>query len=97
MKKNKLIKAIAYSKCKTGIQFDSPIVCLINKNDKDNIKVKYPPYEYLLDFELLKWSELDNCNFIEKVIYKINIPKWILTFIYAIILLALGAWLNSIF
>jgi len=97
VKKNKLIKAVAYPKSKSGIHFDSPIVCLINKNDKDNIKEKYSPYEYILDFELLKWSELDNCNFAEKIVYKINIPKWILTFMYTIVLLAIGAWLNSLF
>ncbi len=99
MKKNKLVWFKVYSKNgkSGGYNFDDPIAFLSTKNDIKESKLKYSSPKYLTETTLLDWIELDNCNFFEKVIYKINMPKWISRLIYSLILLLLGAWFNSFF
>ena len=97
MKKTKLIRA-SFTPVTNGKMYENlKNSFLITKYEKDNFLMQYPSPRYLCDFELLKWSELDNCNFIEKIIYKINIPKWVMSAIGAILLVILGAYLNSKF
>lgn len=99
MKKNKLIWFKAYVKMgKSGIyNFCNPIVFLCHKDEVQNNKLKYSSPDYLTETSLLDWKELDKCNFAEKLIYKINIPKWLVKLLYAVILLLIGAWINRIF
>ena len=99
MKKNKFIRFKAYIKMgKSGIYDESnPIVFLCQKDEIQNNKLKYSSPEYLTETSLLNWKELTDCNFAEKLIYKINIPKWVIRVLYAIILILIGAWVNRIF
>jgi len=99
MKKNKLVWFIAYYKMGVGnnYNYDKPIVFLCLKDEVHNNKLKYSSPDYLTETSLLDWKELDNCNFVEKLIYKINIPKWLMRLLYAVILLLIGAWVNRIF
>jgi hypothetical protein len=99
MKKNKLVWFKVYNRNgKLGsYNFDDPIAFLCTKNDVKENKLDYSSPKYLTETTLLDWKELDNCNFLEKVIYRINIPKWISKFIYSLILLLVGAWVNSLF
>ncbi|MBW8333682.1 MAG: hypothetical protein K0M40_16780 [Prolixibacteraceae bacterium] len=99
MKKNKLIRFKAYIKNGKSVNYDfnDPIVFLSHKDEVQKNKLKYSSPDYLTETSLLDWKELDNCNFVEKLIYKINIPKWLVGLLYAVILLLIGAWINSFF
>ena len=77
MKKNRLIRASFTPVTGGKIHENLAKSFLIRKDEKDTFLMQYPSPRHLCDFELLAWNELDNCNFFEKIIYKINIPKWL--------------------
>lgn len=99
MKKNKLVWFIAYSGNgkQRGYDFNNPIKFLCPKDEVAYNKLSYSAPEYLAETKLLNWHELDNCNLIQKVIYRINMPNWLTKFLLAILLLLIGAWINSLF
>lgn len=99
MKNNQLVWFIAYEKLgKKGVyDYEDPIKFLCPKDDIQRNKIRYSSPEYLSEIKFLRWKELGNCNLIQKVIYKINFPNWLIKFVSAIILLLIGAWINSLF
>ncbi|NQU54719.1 MAG: hypothetical protein HQ522_19530 [Bacteroidetes bacterium] len=97
MKNNKLIWATFIPVSQGMLHEKQAKSFKILKETKNDFLSKYAVPSYLCEFELLEWSELDNCNFIEKIIYKLNTPKWILKFIYTIIMMIIGAWIGSLF
>lgn len=100
MKKNKLVKFRAYIRQNKANEYNfkkPDIDMLCTKEEIDIHKIKYSAPTYISKIELLKWNELDDCNLFERIIYKINIPKWLINIIIAIAMLFIGAWAGSLF
>lgn len=80
MKKNKLVKFKAYIRqdLANKYNFEKPdIDMLCTKDEVDIHKIKYSAPTYISEIVLLKWNELDDCNFWERIEYRVNVPKWI--------------------
>ncbi|WP_297089451.1 hypothetical protein [uncultured Draconibacterium sp.] len=97
MKYNKLIRAYFIPVWRGNLMENQKQYQIIRKDEKEDFISSHPSPKYYCDFELLGWDELGDCNFMEKIIYKMNIPSWILKLIYAVIIAGIGACVNSLF